>query len=97
MSDEATQIVFGALDGLQDETSQVCVCACVCVHVILYYKLDLLQPIDQCTYSIRQQVRATIGSRNRVEGHTRQGVCLCFVCSCWCWCRWRLITHGPGI
>lgn len=25
MSDEATQIVFGALDGLQDETSQVCV------------------------------------------------------------------------
>lgn len=25
MSDETTQILFGALDGLQDETSQVCV------------------------------------------------------------------------
>lgn len=24
LSDEATQILFGALDGLQDETSQVC-------------------------------------------------------------------------
>ncbi len=24
MSDEATQVLFGALDGLQDETSQVC-------------------------------------------------------------------------
>lgn len=32
MSDEATQVLFGALDGLQDETSQVCfVCAAVTI------------------------------------------------------------------
>ena len=29
MSDEVTQILFGVLDGLRDETSQVCVHGCL--------------------------------------------------------------------